>query len=81
MCSVLQGGEILLLDLEVLLSFITGDVGELEEATVVIAKGKGSRVHLCEEQLVFVQTVCCWNTKPYVYYYLVSSILMCHLLF
>lgn len=78
MCSVLQGGEILPLDLEVLLSFITGDVGELEEAAVVIAKGKGSRVHLCEEQLVFV---CCWNAKPYVYYYLVSSILMCHLLF
>lgn len=44
MCSVLQGGEILPLDLEVLLSFITGDVGELEEAAVVIAKGKGSLV-------------------------------------
>lgn len=44
MCSVLQGGEILPLDLEVHFSFITRDVGELKEATVVITKGKGSLV-------------------------------------
>ena len=51
----------------------------VKEASVVMPKGKGSLVwgtaSFCTD------SVCCWNAKPCVYYFLISPNLMCHFVF